>query len=139
MPFEVMWYLQDRILWVSAHGELSLADFCTYNTTLETHLSDKSKHVHIIISLINIQNSPLTVKAVADSLLVYRHKMIGWNILIVDKNVLTRFFASTLGQLYKLHFTWAEDFDHALDLLIEKDSVLHGLFHPDSPLDITSV
>lgn len=140
MPIEIHWHIKQRILLVRPYGDITLEEIKTYNEELREYLAEGIRPIHLIALPEKIERLPPTLKGVIDTLLIYREQGIGWNIVVGDRSILTKFFTSTLGQLYKLHVAWADSFEEAMDILRKEDKTLEGLL-PDSdlPLDFTSV
>lgn len=132
MPIDLRWHVRGRVLIVQPHGEITMDDIQHYNQELSTRLAERTGKVHIlaITKKTRLQAAPL--KNVVDSLGVYRAEGIGWNVIVGDRSVLAKFFASTLGHVYKLRVAWADSFTEAVDILQHEDQTLIDL-----PLDFT--
>ncbi|MBZ0304558.1 MAG: hypothetical protein K8I82_00690 [Anaerolineae bacterium] len=140
MPIDIRWHIKHRVLLIRPYGEITLEQIKTYNEELRQYLAEGTRPIHLIAMPEKIDRLPPTLKGVIDTLFIYREPGIGWNIVVGDRSILTKFFTSTLGQLYKLHVAWADSFAEAMEILVKEDQSLENRL-PDSdlPLDFTSV
>jgi hypothetical protein len=127
MPQQVEWLVDQRILFSTLWGELTLEDIMT-NSNVGIGMSEAVSHDHLIHTILEGRGI-IKMPSLRDQLTmkVKRASNTGWIIIILNPNRLYKFMGSTVMQLTGSHYRLLESWEEAVNLLTSVDTTLPNL------------
>jgi hypothetical protein len=132
MAFELSWYLENRVILLTGHGEGSDQNLLDIDQQVINYLNQSNATlVHLIMDQRNLP-PPSSSKAasqikLASQLKWPKHPKYGWAILVGPSNSLQRFVIAVATNFFKVRQRTFDTMDEALDFLNDIDSTLPAL------------
>ncbi|PJF39727.1 MAG: hypothetical protein D6737_18295 [Chloroflexi bacterium] len=130
MPFEVSWYLENRVVLVQPKGMMASADMAEMNTEIlkliHAGRDAGTDKVHTIIDVRALQRMPVNISGLSDTLKHVKDPAQGWIIMVGAKSSI-RFLARIVSQIARADFCAVETFDDGIATLQRLDASLPKL------------
>ena len=123
MPVEVSWYIEDRIIYSSYSGNVTIDDVRKGTQAVKKLAYEGTPLVHNIADMLEIDTFPKNIRQIRSVIEQLDNNILGWT-LIINHNKLLRFIVSSISQLAKARFRIFESGDEALDFLYRMDTSL---------------
>ena len=129
MPYQVSWYVDQRVIYCSAFGIATIEDIHGLNHEVQTRVREGQPLVHVVCDLKNIEKFPTNIAGMRKSLEQMDHERMGWVIVVGAGNALLRFVASLITQFVipNVRLRMFDTFEQAIDFLHEHDVTLESL------------
>lgn len=129
MPYQVSWYIEQRVVFSSAFGNATIEDVHNLNHDIQTYVRSGQPLVHVICDLKNIEKFPTNVAGMRKSLEQMEHDRMGWVIVCGAGNPLLRFIASVITQFVipNVRLRMFDTVQQGIEFLHEHDATLEGL------------
>ena len=126
MPAQLSWYLENRVLLMTNHGEVTDQDLFDLDQTIIDYMNScTAPLIHTIIDHRKGINSP-SAKGLT-RLHWPKHPKVGWMIMIGMKNPLQRFVVAVATSFFKTRVRLFNSIDEGLIFLNDVDSTLPPL------------
>ncbi|MDZ4766013.1 MAG: hypothetical protein SGI73_15815 [Chloroflexota bacterium] len=132
MPYTLKWLVANRILHLYVSSDVPIQMWGEIQAAIYTHVAEGMASVHLIVEA---ELNP-NVKTISDiknlsGLRPIVHPNMGW-IMILQRNIMVRLFATVALQLYspQVNYEMVSDYDHAVAALKHRDESLRALHIP---------
>jgi len=129
MPYQVSWYVDQRVIYCRAYGTASIEDIHDLNHDTQTYVRAGQPLVHVLCDLKGLDKFPTNIAGMRQSLEQMDHERMGWVIVCGAGNTLLRFIASLITQFIipNVRLRMFDTVEQGIDFLLERDSTLEGL------------
>ena len=126
MPFEVSWYIENRVIYTRGYGVITLDDLADASQLItQEYLSQGTPLIHEIVDLRDMEHIPSNLHKISNVLTYIKHPDYGWTIF-VNTNRVMNFIGPMLAKIARIRFRMFDDLDEGLAFLAEQDSSLTG-------------
>jgi hypothetical protein len=133
MPYELSWYVENRILYLRLLGEVTFAELDLVSREANVMIDGGVRPVHALVDLRGVTEFPTNIKDVYDAIHMNRGDNLGWTLIITPSRVL-RFFGSTIVQLAQRRINTFVNWEEALAFLATRDDSIKLNDLPPIPL-----
>ncbi len=127
MPFEVKWYVEDRVATVYNWGELTLDHIRETNVQLLEMVRSGQAPVHIVVDTRDVKKLPRSYVPMLREIEVFRHEPnMGWSIMVTESSVL-HFFGMLSANLVHSTYRAVRNYQEVNDALRRADPTLADL------------
>jgi hypothetical protein len=129
MPYQVSWYVDQRVIYCNAFGTATIEDIHGLNHEVQSRVRSGQPLVHVVCDLKNIEKFPTNIAGMRKSLEQMDHERMGWVIVCGAGNALLRFVASLITQFVvpNVRLRMFDTFEQGIDFLREHDVTLEAL------------
>jgi hypothetical protein len=129
MPYQVSWYVDQRVIYCRAFGTATIEDIHHLNRETQLHVRAGQPLVHVICDLKGLDKYPTNIAGMRQSLEQMDHERMGWVIVCGAGNALLRFIASLITQFIipNVRLRMFDTVQQAVAFLREHDSTLESL------------
>jgi hypothetical protein len=129
MPYQVSWYVEQRVILCSATGVVTSEDIHHMNHDTQTYVRAGQPLVHVLCDLNGLTKYPTNIAGMRQSLEQMDHERMGWVIVCGAGNALLRFVASLITQFIipNVRLRMFDTLEQGIDFLREHDSTLENL------------
>jgi len=126
MSSQLSWYLENRVMQIVNHGEVTDQDLFDLDESAVHYMDQGSAPlVHLIIDHRKGINSP-SAKGLMQ-LKWPKHPKMGWIVMVGMANPLQKFVTAVASNFFKTRLRMVDTMDEALDFLNDVDSTLPAL------------
>jgi hypothetical protein len=126
MSIQLSWYLENRIILLTSHGESSDQDLLNLDQPIINYLNQsQAPLVHLIAD--HRRGGKMPSLKVSMQIEWPKHPQYGWGILVGLTNPLQRFLVVVASNFFNVRQRMFNTMDEALDFLNEVDSTLPAL------------
>ncbi|MBZ0290093.1 MAG: hypothetical protein K8I30_20885 [Anaerolineae bacterium] len=129
MPYQVSWYVDQRVVYCRAFGSATIEDIHNLNHETQTYVRAGQPLVHVICDLKGIEKFPTNIAGMRQSLEQMDYERMGWVIVVGAGNALLRFVASLITQFIipDVRLRMFDTLELAVSFLREHDATLPEL------------
>jgi hypothetical protein len=129
MPYQVSWYVDQRVVYCRAFGNASIEDIHDFNHETQLYVRAGQPLVHVLCDLKNLDKFPTNIAGMRKSLEQMDHERMGWVIVCGAGNALLRFIASLITQFIipDVRLRMFDTVEQGVEFLREHDATLEGL------------
>jgi hypothetical protein len=129
MPYQVSWYVDQRVIYCSAYGTATIEDIHGLNREVQLRVREGQPLVHVVCDLKNIEKFPTNIAGMRKSLEQMDHERMGWVIVVGAGNALLRFVASLITQFIipNVRLRMFDTLEQGIDFLREHDATLEDM------------
>lgn len=129
MPYQVSWYVEQRVIYCRAYGVASVEDIHHLNHETQSYVRAGQPLVHVLCDLKGLTKYPTNIAGMRQSLEQMDHERMGWVIVCGAGNALVRFIASLITQFIipNVRLRMFDTLEEGIDFLREHDVTLEGL------------
>ncbi len=132
MPYEVKWYVENRVAITLNWGELTATEMEATNHELRVLLDNSTEPLHLIVDTRPVSRIPQGFDRMIRAMRVVQAKPTFQVAIMVTPSPLLRFFGILVSNLTQARYSTASDFVGANETLLRADSTLQGqLPNPD--------
>jgi len=125
MTANVSWYIEGRIVMVTATGSLTIRDgIAISNQLIQLFESSTAPLVHVLVNQRDLSAVPQDLKQIVKATAFMRHPQMGWLLLFGTENRAVHFMAYLASQIARLRHRRFSTLDDALDFLYSVDLTL---------------
>lgn len=129
MPYQVSWYVEQRVIYCSATGTVTTEDIHDMNHDTQTYVRAGQPLVHVLCDLKGLTKYPTNIAGMRQSLEQMDHERMGWVIVCGAGNALLRFVASLITQFIipNVRLRMFDTLEQGVDFLREHDVTLEAV------------
>jgi hypothetical protein len=126
MPYQVSWYVDQRVVYFNAYGSATVEDIQKMNMETQNYVRAGQPLVHVLVDLSGLDKFPTNMAGMRQSLQQMDHERMGWVVVCGAGNALLRFVASLITQFVipNVRLRMFDTVQQGIEFLRERDSTL---------------
>jgi len=135
MPYQISWYVEQRVLRINIIGKIDIDEFERLHTESFSFVETSSNKVHAIVDLSQFEALPTNLRMLTSATSEEKSHNQGMTILVMpNMNGVLRFLCSVVMQTLRLEYRVCETNEQAVEILNRVDPNLRELSFIDTPL-----
>ncbi len=118
------WYLDKRIIYSVLEGDLSIDDVIQINDEILELLKHGNERVYLVTDTTKVGRFPVNLTQLSKAIEYLKEPNLKAVVTIGTNNLLTRFVASTMTQVWHIELKMVNSMDEALAYLFKLDPTL---------------
>src|SRR5262245_12774830 len=119
MTYEVTWHTKGRVIYDRLWDAVTISNVKETSAIIARMLDERESAtalVHLVVDMTDVTKLPRSLKDVGAGLSHMKHPALGWTV-VVSTSTMSRFFTSTLAQMFRLRFRAFNTLDEGIAFL----------------------
>jgi len=135
MPYEITWYIEERVLNMSISGNIELEEFERMHKESFALVEKSPYTVHAIVDLSEFDAAPTNLRMMSSASNSNKSDKQGMTVMVMPKiHGMFRFVTSVIMQTLRLEYRICQTQDDAIEILRRIDNDLRDLMSSDAKL-----
>jgi hypothetical protein len=122
MPYEINWYIPEKIIFVHLWGVHTLEETVQLSTDILERITTGNDEVHVVIDGRELEEVPNDLNAVLNSLNGMRHPKVGCVVNVGDHNIFIQFMMRAVTRIMSINYRLVKKLPQAFEFVKQNDT-----------------
>jgi len=125
MPYELSWYVEERIVYGRIWGNINIDTVYSASDDLIKYLGLGKPLVHLFLDDSQVTAFPSNFYAVRGAATFLTHENLGWSVMVGETNFIRQFILPMVTSIARVRYRRYHTFDEGLAFLKEQDQSIN--------------
>lgn len=121
MPYDVSWYLEERVVYARVSGIFTMKDVCHFNRTLVALVDAGTPPVHVIMHHCGLEKVPTNLRQMRRAFTVLDRDGLGLAVDVAEHTGIWTYVGQMLLRMSRMPFRHVNTMEEAHQILAEYD------------------